>query len=79
MMKSQLGPQFKEIFAELRILNRLITGLENAAGHPSLRGHQTVDEEECIDLSFESLHLALNDIEQRVSLIAEAIGESRKL
>ncbi|RIJ08592.1 hypothetical protein DXT77_19885 [Pseudomonas sp. 91RF] len=79
MMKSQLAPLFKEVFSELRILNRLITELENAAGHPSLRGHQTVDDDECIDLSFESLHLALGDIEQRVSLIAEAIGESRKL
>lgn len=76
-MGSHLTPQFDEALGQLQILRGLLTGLEQSMGH-SLRGHQTVDDSECLERSFESLHAALGDMEQTLTLIAEATGKIRK-
>jgi hypothetical protein len=47
-------------------------------GH-SLRGRQTVDDSECLERSFETLHTAIGDMEQTLTMIAEATGNTRKL
>ncbi|OBZ20204.1 hypothetical protein BS643_22825 [Pseudomonas protegens] len=77
-MGSQLTLQFKETLGQLQILRGLLTGLEQSVGH-SLLGHQTVDDNECLERSFESLHAAIGDMQQTLTLIAEATGKLPKL
>ena len=78
-LTTQLAPQLETVFAQIRTLHRSIVTLEEVAGYHSLRGHQTVDDDECIDISFESLHAAIRSMEQTLTLFAEAMGEIRKL
>ncbi|WP_431038456.1 hypothetical protein [Pseudomonas yamanorum] len=70
-----------EIFDQLRILRESVNHLEsvNEAEVKALRGHQTVDVDDSIRLSFKKLQDQIAAMEETLATIAEATGEIPKL
>lgn len=73
--------QIAGIFEQLRVLRESIAELEDneTSQVSSLRGHQTVDVEGAVHLSFMTLQKAIAKIEETLAAMAEATGEIPKL
>ena len=69
------------IFEQLRILRESVVHLESVdeAEVKALRGHQTVDVDDSIRLSFNKLQDQIAAMEETLASIAEATGEIPKL
>ncbi|WP_408600461.1 hypothetical protein [Pseudomonas sp. PLMAX] len=78
-MSNHLGTHFDGLFDKLQSLRNAVESLEKDEQNHSLRGHQTVDSSEAIQLSFQKLQAAVKEMENTLLMIAEATGEIGKL
>jgi hypothetical protein len=79
-MSRQAPAHIEPVFEQLRQLGRSLDTLQalEAQRVESLRGHQTVDAEEAMALSFNKIRGDIASIEETLKAIAEATGEIPK-
>ncbi|KAA8698033.1 Uncharacterized protein ALO80_01564 [Pseudomonas caricapapayae] len=72
--------QFRSVWATLQSLRKGIGDLQLSELErvESLRCHQTVDDREVIQQSFDALEQSINEIEITLASIGEATGETGK-
>nr|WP_314489672.1 hypothetical protein [uncultured Pseudomonas sp.] len=74
---TQLAAIFDQLLALRESVHQLhVTEQERAI---TLRGHQTVDDNEALDLAFAKLQADIAGIEEGLATIAEAMGDIPKL
>jgi hypothetical protein len=78
-VSDHLRTHFDGLFDQLHSLRNAVESLRKAEQNHSLRGHQTVDSSEAIQLSFQKLQAAIKEMEDTLLMIAEATGEIGKL
>lgn len=80
-MKKDSSIQTQQIFDQLRQLRRSVSELATSEQDnvQELRGGQTQDTHEAIELSFAKLHEQIAGMEETLATIAEATGEMPKL
>jgi hypothetical protein len=78
-MSDHLRTHFDGLFDQLQSLRNAVEFLKKEERNHSLRGHQTVDSSEAIQLSFQKLQAAIKEMEDTLLMIAEATGEIGKL
>jgi hypothetical protein len=78
-VSDQLRTHFDGLFDQLQSLRNAVEFLKKEERNHSLRGHQTVDSSEAIQLSFQKLQAAIKEMEDTLLMIAEATGEIGKL
>lgn len=81
MKNSETHTQIQLIFAQVRALRDSVGDLQVMEEHraQALRGQQTVDTDEAVDLSFRTLKDEIARIEEVLTTIAEAVGDIPKL
>jgi ABC-type phosphate transport system auxiliary subunit len=78
-VSDHLRTHFDGLFDQLHSLRNAVESLRKEEQNHSLRGHQTVDSSESIQLSFQKLQAAIKEMEDTLLMIAEATGETGKL
>lgn len=80
-MTTESGMKTREIFEQLRRLRRSVSELEASESYDvqALRGSQTPDTDEAMQLSFAKLQEQIAGMEETLATIAEATGEIPKL
>jgi hypothetical protein len=81
MMNARRQAKIVAIFDQLLALREsvdILQYVENGSVE-SLRGHQTVDAPESLDLVFQKLHEDIASMEETLATIAEATGDVSKL
>ncbi len=81
MMSTRSQAQIAAIFDQLLALRESVDILQHVESDSveSLRGHQTVDAPESLDLVFQKLHEDIANMEETLATIAEATGDVPKL
>ncbi|MDF2643537.1 MAG: hypothetical protein K0R45_2811 [Pseudomonas sp.] len=80
-MNDRSKQQFDAVWATLQELRRGVRELQDCELErvDRLRGHQTVDDREAVDQSFNKLQAAMLEFEETLATIGEATGEIGKL
>lgn len=80
-MNARSQAQIAEILDQLLALRESVDILQHveSGSVESLRGHQTVDAPESLDLVFQKLHEDIASMEETLAMIAEATGDVPKL
>jgi transposase len=80
-MTADCKTQMSQIFVQLRQLRESVTQLATSERHrvQELRGAQTPDTDEAIELSFATLQDQIAAMEETLATLAEATGDIPKL
>lgn len=80
-MNDRSKQQFDAVWATLQMLRHGVRDLHDCELErvDRLRGHQTVDDREAVDQSFNKLQAIMLEFEETLATIGEATGEIGKL
>lgn len=81
MMSNRRKTQLSAIYLQLRGLRESVNTLEKIETDEvdSLRGHQTVDPDESVELAMSKLRDQIAEMEETLATLAEATGDIPKL